>query len=150
MLTIIFISDIGITYSILLLVFIYMGASDLTCFFLLLSFSFQSLKSRGIRFPGRDTECLAPIFTPPRSVAASESNASLSVQRFSAEQIKIAFDVARNSTELLKTVLSSSPHEDVLEVLLLVIIFFFFWSSYWLLSDVKYCLRCMYISLGCV
>ncbi|KAL8534766.1 hypothetical protein ACS0TY_010699 [Phlomoides rotata] len=79
--------------------------------------TFKSLKSRGIRFPGRDTECLAPIFTPPRSVAASELNATLSqpAQRFSAEQIKEAFDVARNSTELLNTVLSSSPNEDVLK-----------------------------------
>ncbi|KAL8458992.1 hypothetical protein ACS0TY_036460 [Phlomoides rotata] len=35
--------------------------------------------------------------------------------RFSAEQIKEAFNVAQNSTELLNTVLSSSPNEDVLK-----------------------------------
>ncbi|KAL8546694.1 hypothetical protein ACS0TY_006430 [Phlomoides rotata] len=95
---------------------LYMSASDLTCF-LLLSFTFQSLKSRGIRFPGRDTDCLAPIFTPPISVVTSELIATLSqpAQRFSAEQIKEAFNVARNSTELLNTVLSSSPNEDVLK-----------------------------------
>ncbi|KAL8535384.1 hypothetical protein ACS0TY_011145 [Phlomoides rotata] len=68
-------------------------------------------------FPGRDTDCLAPIFTPPISVLASELNATLSqpAQRFSAEQIKETFNVARNSTEPLNTVLSSSPNEDVLK-----------------------------------
>uniref|UniRef100_A0A5B7AZF4 Putative TOM1-like protein 2 n=1 Tax=Davidia involucrata TaxID=16924 RepID=A0A5B7AZF4_DAVIN len=85
--------------------------------------TYKSLKSRGIRFPGRDDESLAPIFTPPRSVSASESNASLAqqihqdipVQTFSAEQTKEAFDVARNSIELLTTVLSSSPQQDALK-----------------------------------
>ena len=85
----------------------------------------QSLKSRGIRFPGRDIESLAPIFTPPRSVSASESDASLAqqihhdipAQTFSTEQTKEAFDVARNSIELLTTVLSSSPQQDALEVI---------------------------------
>ncbi|PSS04548.1 TOM1-like protein [Actinidia chinensis var. chinensis] len=85
--------------------------------------TYKSLKSRGIRFPGRDIESLAPIFTPPRSVSASESDASLAqqihrdipAQTFSAEQTKEAFDVARNSIELLTTVLSSSPQQDALE-----------------------------------
>lgn len=85
--------------------------------------TYKSLRSRGIRFPGRDDESLAPIFTPPRSVSASELNASLAqqiqrdipVQSFSAEQTKEAFDVARNSIELLTTVLSSSPQQDALE-----------------------------------
>ncbi|GFY83947.1 target of Myb protein 1 [Actinidia rufa] len=87
--------------------------------------TYKSLKSRGIRFPGRDIESLAPIFTPPRSVLASESDASLAqqihrdipAQTFSAEQTKEAFDVARNSIELLTTVLSSSPQQDALEVI---------------------------------
>lgn len=84
--------------------------------------TYKSLKSRGIRFPGRDTESLAPIFTPPRSIPATESTQSsvslaqlhqeLPVQSFSAEQTKEAFDVARNSVELLTTVLSSSPQQD--------------------------------------
>lgn len=104
---------------------------------------FQSLKSRGIRFPGRDNESLAPIFTPPRSVSAPEVDVSLQqqfehdvpgqfehdvpVQSFSPEQTKEAFDVARNSIELLSTVLSSSPQQDALQV-------------YWLWwSDVSYC-----------
>ncbi|KAJ4953297.1 hypothetical protein NE237_030129 [Protea cynaroides] len=82
--------------------------------------TYKSLKSRGIRFPGRDDESLAPIFTPPRSVVESESNATLvhrgiPTQNFSAEQTKEAFDVARNSIELLSTVLSSSPQQDALE-----------------------------------
>lgn len=89
-------------------------------------FLFQSLKSRGIRFPGRDNESLAPIFTPPRSVSDSEYNTDfpqqiqrdIPVQSLTAEQTKEAFDVARNSIELLTTVLSSSPQQDALKVLL--------------------------------
>ncbi|KAF5747205.1 TOM1-like protein 2 [Tripterygium wilfordii] len=85
--------------------------------------TYKSLKSRGIRFPGRDNESLAPIFTPPRSVSAPEVDAVLAqqiergipVQSFTAEQTKEAFDVARNSIELLTTVLSSSPQQDALE-----------------------------------
>ncbi|KAL6508210.1 3'(2'),5'-bisphosphate nucleotidase/inositol-1,4-bisphosphate 1-phosphatase [Orobanche hederae] len=86
--------------------------------------TFKSLKSRGIRFPGRDIESLAPIFTPARSVAATEPNAPLAqqlhhdnihVQSFSPEQTKEAFDVAKNSIELLSTVLSSSPQQDALQ-----------------------------------
>ncbi|KAL3524534.1 hypothetical protein ACH5RR_017368 [Cinchona calisaya] len=85
--------------------------------------TYKSLKSRGIRFPGRENESLAPIFTPARSVSASEANASLSEQvhhdirsqTFSIEQTREAFDVARNSIELLTTVLSSSPPQDALQ-----------------------------------
>lgn len=85
--------------------------------------TYKSLRSRGVRFPGRDNESLAPIFTPPRTVSASESipnlgeqlNRDIPVQTFSAEQTKEAFDVARNCIELLTTVLSSSPQQDVLQ-----------------------------------
>ncbi|KAJ7982672.1 TOM1-like protein 2 [Quillaja saponaria] len=85
--------------------------------------TYKSLKSRGIRFPGRDNESLAPVFTPPRSVSAPESDIGLvqqrqhdvPVQTFTAEQTKEAFDVARNSIELLTTVLSSSPQQDALQ-----------------------------------
>ncbi|XP_073011403.1 TOM1-like protein 1 [Typha latifolia] len=85
--------------------------------------TYKSLKSRGIRFPGRDDESLAPIFTPPRSVPETEGQVSLSrqsshdvpLQSFSAEQTKEAFDVAHNSIELLSTVLSSSPQQDALQ-----------------------------------
>jgi|UniRef100_A0A2N9ETE2 hypothetical protein len=85
--------------------------------------TYKSLKSRGIRFPGRDNESLAPIFTPARSVSESELNEALpqQIQRdlpvhsFTAEQTKEAFDVARNSIELLTTVLSSSPQQDALQ-----------------------------------
>lgn len=84
------------------------------------------MRSRGVRFPGRDHESLAPIFTPPRTVSASEPSVTLAQQlqheipreTFSAEQTKEAFDVARNSIELLTTVLSSSPQQDALQVLL--------------------------------
>lgn len=86
--------------------------------------TYKSLKSRGIRFPGRDNESLAPIFTPPRTVSGLESNADLVQPQahhdiphelFSPEQTKEAFDVAQNSIELLSTVLSSSPQQDALE-----------------------------------
>lgn len=82
--------------------------------------TYKSLKSRGIRFPGRDDESLAPIFTPPRSVSETESYAreahfDVPVTSFTAEQTKEAFDVARNSIELLSTVLSSSPQQDALQ-----------------------------------
>lgn len=84
------------------------------------------MKSRGIRFPGRDDESLAPIFTPPPSVIAAEVHVDQSgevqydspVHAFTPEQSKEAFDVARNSIELLSTVLSSSPQQDFLQVLI--------------------------------
>ncbi|CAI0473489.1 unnamed protein product [Linum tenue] len=85
--------------------------------------TYKSLKSRGIRFPGRDNESLVPIFTPPRSISAPEVDANLAeqthhevaVESLTAEQTKEAFDVARNSIELLTTVLSSSPGQDALK-----------------------------------
>ncbi|XP_031503043.1 TOM1-like protein 1 [Nymphaea colorata] len=91
--------------------------------------TYKSLKSRGVRFPGRDNESLAPIFTPPRSAEQSayslgdhlsdhtqqQFHDSLPIQSLSAEQTKETFDVARNSIELLSTVLSSSPKQDALK-----------------------------------
>lgn len=79
------------------------------------------MRSRGIRFPGRDDESLAPVFTPARSVPEADVNASLEqhnvpVQGFLAEDSKEAFNVAKNSIDLLSTVLSSSPQQDVLQV----------------------------------
>ncbi|CAN6460999.1 unnamed protein product [Victoria cruziana] len=98
--------------------------------------TYKSLKSRGIRFPGRDNESLAPIFTPPRSFATQvESEYPLQedpsdypsqefyedhpIQSLSPEQTKETFDVARNSIELLSTVLSSSPQQDILKVIVI-------------------------------
>lgn len=89
-------------------------------------FQLKSLRSRGIQFPGRNNESLAPIFTPPLSDSAQEVDASLAWQiqhdvpvvSFTAEQTKEVFNVARNSIELLTTVLSSSPQQDALKVLL--------------------------------
>ncbi|KAG6406820.1 hypothetical protein SASPL_134431 [Salvia splendens] len=79
--------------------------------------------SKGVRFPLRNTENLGNLVTPPRSVAGSDSlelGNQITAQRFSAEQTKEAFDVARNSIELLNSVLSSSPPKDILQVLLLI------------------------------
>ncbi|URD90695.1 VHS and GAT domain containing protein [Musa troglodytarum] len=86
--------------------------------------TYKSLKSRGVQFPGRDNESLAPIFTPPGSVSeteeaydnvAQQTYDDTPVHSFTAEQIKETFDVARNSIELLSTVLSSSPHQEALQ-----------------------------------
>ncbi|KAL3713969.1 hypothetical protein ACJRO7_005998 [Eucalyptus globulus] len=84
--------------------------------------TYKSLKARGICFPGRDDESLAPIFTPPTSVLDSEPDVTLALAQhdtciptFTAEQIKEALEVARNSIELLAAVLSSSPKQDVLQ-----------------------------------
>lgn len=94
----------------------------------------QSLKSRGIRFPGRDEESLAPIFTPPQSVSRSSGAAAAGSGSFdgsahaprdlsgfvahdvSFEVTKEVLDVARNSVDLLNTVLTSSPQQEVLQV----------------------------------
>ncbi|XP_073000765.1 TOM1-like protein 1 [Typha latifolia] len=85
--------------------------------------TYKSLKSRGIQFPGRDNESLAPIFTPPRSVSDTGSYATginqtyheVAVHSFTAEQAKEAFNVAQNSIELLSTMLSSSPQQEALQ-----------------------------------
>jgi hypothetical protein len=87
------------------------------------------LKSRGIQFPGRDDESLAPIFTPSRTVpevplytdtSYSASREASPVPIFSAEKTKEEFSVAQNTIELLSTVLSSSPQTDALEVHILL------------------------------
>ena len=74
----------------------------------------QSLKSRGVQFPGRDSESLVPIFTPPRTFSV-EPEHPITAQ-YTLEQSKEIFDVARNAVELLSTVLTSSPQQDVLKV----------------------------------
>jgi len=48
---------------------------------------------------------------------ARQTQSNVTVQTFTAEQTKEAFDVARNSIELLSTVLTSSPQQDVLKVM---------------------------------
>ncbi|GAA0174453.1 hypothetical protein LIER_41723 [Lithospermum erythrorhizon] len=62
---------------------------------------------------------------------ASESDRGVSQQiqhdipdeTFSAEQAKEAFDVARNCVELLATILSSSPQQEVLQLPFVCLIF---------------------------
>ncbi|KAK7258156.1 hypothetical protein RIF29_32645 [Crotalaria pallida] len=110
--------------------------------------TYKRLKSRGVQFPGRDNESLAPIFTPPQSVFAPKASLEHLIghkhdnpmrsfpsapeaddvspahlvghddthfQSFTSKQINEAFNVARNSIQLLSTVLSSSPQPEVLE-----------------------------------
>ncbi|KAJ7527816.1 hypothetical protein O6H91_16G072700 [Diphasiastrum complanatum] len=81
--------------------------------------TYKSLKSRGIMFPGRDAESLAPIFTPPQSVAPipvhSTAFAGGPDVDLTPASTKEVFDVARNSVELLSTVLSSSPQQEALQ-----------------------------------
>lgn len=84
----------------------------------------QSLKSRGIKFPGRDLESLAPIFTPPQSISRSSTQGSGALGSgesggpapINPEDAKEIFDVSRNSVELLSTVLTSSPQQEALQV----------------------------------
>ncbi|XP_062201247.1 TOM1-like protein 1 [Phragmites australis] len=91
--------------------------------------TYKRLRSRGIRFPGRDEESLSPIFTPPRSMPAAEPYSEAAqegyqeipdegfapVRTVPAMQVNEVFEVARNSVELLSTVLSSSPQKEVLQ-----------------------------------
>jgi hypothetical protein len=85
--------------------------------------TYKSLKSRGIKFPGRDLESLAPIFTPPQSISRSStqgsgapgSGESGGLAPINPEDAKEIFDVSRNSVELLSTVLTSSPKQEALQ-----------------------------------
>lgn len=88
--------------------------------------TYKSLKSRGIHFPGRDAESLAPIFTPPKVQSSQPVNTETRATLMDAvswqndnevtlEWSKEVFDVARNSVELLSTVLTSSPQQEVLK-----------------------------------
>ncbi|KAG6542215.1 hypothetical protein Mapa_016343 [Marchantia paleacea] len=93
--------------------------------------TYKSLRSRGVKFPGRDNESLAPIFTPPQTAPSppigsnrgrssptpfwSEEFAAPNTDPSDPSNVKETFDVARNSTELLATVLSSSPHQEALQ-----------------------------------
>ncbi|MCO5582463.1 hypothetical protein L7F22_036359 [Adiantum nelumboides] len=87
--------------------------------------TYKSLKSRGVKFPLRDPESLAPIFTPPESVAQNEK-----VHKPRRTYREILGDTqdglahppteeliytARNSVDLLSTVLTSSPQQEALQ-----------------------------------
>ncbi|KAG8084248.1 hypothetical protein GUJ93_ZPchr0010g7699 [Zizania palustris] len=90
--------------------------------------TYKSLRSRGIRFPGRDDEIPAAIFAPPRSAPSAESYSDAAQEGYQeipdesfapvhfvpAMQVNEAFEVARNSIELISTVLSSSPQKEAL------------------------------------
>ncbi|MCO5601976.1 hypothetical protein L7F22_056103 [Adiantum nelumboides] len=87
--------------------------------------TYKSLKSRGVKFPLRDPESLAPIFTPPESVAQNEKVHKL--RRTYREILGDTQDgldhppteeliyTARNSVDLLSTVLTSSPQQEALQ-----------------------------------
>jgi hypothetical protein len=82
----------------------------------------QSLKARGVQFPGRDAESLVPIFTPPRAFPSEPVLSSgyipepPVIAQYTPEQAKEVLDVAKNAVELLSTVLTSSPQQEVLKV----------------------------------
>eukprot|EP00249_Psilotum_nudum_P014793 c25008_g1_i1 orf=303-1460(-) len=78
--------------------------------------TYKSLRSRGVMFPGRDPESLAPIFTPHSATISGMHSEEIpgAHGEMSAVQIKETFDIARNCVELLSTVLTSSPQQDVL------------------------------------
>eukprot|EP00850_Spirogloea_muscicola_P017357 SM000148S01034 [mRNA] locus=s148:337038:338835:+ [translate_table: standard] len=80
----------------------------------------QSMRSRGVRFPGRDDESLAPIFTPPQThpIAAPAPPAvpgDGAAPAAAAESSEETLAVARNSVELLSTVLTSAPKQEALK-----------------------------------
>eukprot|EP00850_Spirogloea_muscicola_P017821 SM000157S02051 [mRNA] locus=s157:72685:74484:+ [translate_table: standard] len=80
----------------------------------------QSMRSRGVRFPGRDDESLAPIFTPPQThpIAAPAPPTvpgDGAAPAAAAESSEEALAVARNSVELLSTVLTSAPKQEALK-----------------------------------
>ena len=101
------------------------------------SSTLHRLNSSGIRFPGHGDDSVAPIFTselsltsPPFGIPARYPSAILDKQQeyqnvfvtqgsnLSQEQNQEVFVVARNSIELLSTVLISSPQQEVLKVVL--------------------------------
>lgn len=73
--------------------------------------TYKSLKSRGIRFPGHSVSRTNVDANPPQQ----QAHQIAPLRSFSPEQAKKAFDVARNSMELLSTVLSSYTQQDVLK-----------------------------------
>lgn len=66
----------------------------------------QSLKTRGIRFPGRDNESLAPIFTPPRSATTPEADMSL-------EHLIQRDDHVRSFSSVTPSRSATAPEADV-------------------------------------
>lgn len=89
-------------------------------------------------------ESLAPIFTPPQSISRTGTAGSgslgsggldgsfgtrdvggLPAHDVSPENTKEVFDVARNSVELLNTVLTSSPQQEALQVCVTIWLKFF-------------------------
>ncbi|GAQ86256.1 Cytosolic sorting protein GGA2/TOM1 [Klebsormidium nitens] len=82
-----------------------------------------SLRAEGVRFPGRDAESLAPIFTPAQSApittppapAPAGDGAPAEAPADVAARSVAVFEVARNARELLDTVLTSSPAGDALQ-----------------------------------
>ncbi|CAI8617100.1 unnamed protein product [Vicia faba] len=86
--------------------------------------TYKSLKARGVRFPGCHDERLDHVLPPSGSASAPEAGRSLQhlIQHenhftsYTSQQTKEAFDVARNCSDLLSSVLSSSsPQLTVLQ-----------------------------------
>lgn len=82
----------------------------------------------------------APVSAPEADVHLPHQvqHDDVPVLSFTPEETKEAFDVARNSIELLSTVLSSSPQQDVLQVsfccVMPILLVAFFYVPFWMLS----------------
>ncbi|KAJ0014969.1 hypothetical protein Pint_21060 [Pistacia integerrima] len=63
--------------------------------------TYKSLRSRGIRFPGRDNESLAPIFTPARSAPEVDATLAQQMQHDIPVQSFILFTPTRCFTGIL-------------------------------------------------
>ena len=79
-----------------------------------------------MKFPLRDPESLAPIFTPPQSASRDTIENNQRVREeglintygdLNFTQTDELFHTARNSIDLLSTVLTSSPHQEALQVI---------------------------------
>ncbi|KAH7444648.1 hypothetical protein KP509_02G086300 [Ceratopteris richardii] len=87
--------------------------------------TYKSLKSRGVKFPLRDTESLAPIFTPPQTVfpvneAYDPRMLDMGVPTGGQSDLALPsteelIRTAQNSIDLLSTVLISSPQQEALQ-----------------------------------
>jgi hypothetical protein len=76
----------------------------------------QNLKERGVQFPSRDEEGIFTASPMASVVGGGIVSEPPATAQYTVEQLKEILDVARNSVELLSTVFTSSPPQEVLKV----------------------------------